>query len=324
MLLTAGAVWMIKDPMARSMIDAANVVSMLIGGSMFDRLKPPKKLLVVNIFYIFIISNFAICVLQFISADFQVFTSSFFTADYRPSVLDTVRTRNGGVTGLGPEPAYCAVLVIGLGLIVSAYKPEKFSVVLIVIGTLLLLRSVSGFMYGFIYLLFFVSQQNRQFITQFFKLLYVAIPTMGLYFYFNIEQAEWARFSEIGGRLIQFFVLLGESGSFLQAEAQFGSDRLVGIYLSFSKIIISEYGTGYSPAAALNFLFGTSLISIFVAAILILIPGRGISYLLVLVFVFISGPKLMWPIFYFGLFGTEKINIEKKYWKLKFANGGNS
>ena len=263
----------------------------------------------------FIAVNLTICILQFISADFQVFTSSFFTSDYRPGVLDSVRARNGGVTGLGPEPAYVAVLVVGLGFIISAYKPEKIGVVLIVIATLLFLRSVSGYMYGLIYFLFFVTRQNGQFISQFYNFLYLAIPTMGLYFYFTVGQAEWDRFDGVARRLIQFFVLLAESGSLLQAEDQFGSNRLVGIYSSFSKIFFFQYSTGFSPAAALNFLFGTPLISVAIALVLISKAGRGFSYILALSLVFISGPKLIWPVFYFGLFGTKKINAVRKNWK---------
>lgn len=319
-IMAVSVVWLLKDSTARSMIDAANLVSMLIGASMFDRLKPPGKLLVVNIFYVFLVSNFVICFLQFISVDFQVFTDSFFSSDYRPSALQTVRARNGGVTGLGPEPAYTSVLVVGLGMIVSAYKTNKVRVVLIVFGSLLLLKSVSGYLYGFIYLSFFLSRNNRLFLPLLFKLWYVVIPAIGLFVYIINAHFDWSGFDRMFGRLIQFIVLFVESGSLLQAESQFGSDRLVGIYLSFYKLILSEYGTGFSPAAALNFLFGTPLISILIAAILISKKGRVISYLIALVFVFIAGPKLFWPIFYFGLFGSERV---RHNWKRKFINGNN-
>ena len=305
-MLSAG-VWVLIDPAVRAIIDAANIAAMLIGASMFNRLAPSGRLSVVFFFHAFLLLNFAVCLLQLFSEQFQLFTSSFFTSDYRPNVLESVRARNGGVTGLGPEPAYTAVLVVGLGMIVSAYKPEKLSMILLVFATLLLLRSVSGFLYGLVYLIFILVINHRATFLSFLNTRNVLFVAISIIIFLTIGYIEWARLDQIGSRLIQFFVLLLESRDLLQAESQFGSDRLIGIYLSFSQPILAQYGTGFSPAAALNFLFGTSLASLIVAGLLLIKRSWSISYLISLLFVFIAGPKLLWPIFFFGLFGTGSI-----------------
>ena len=302
-----GMIWLLFDPHARSVLDAANLVTMLVGCSMFHRLKAYQKVSVINIFQIFLAINFITCFLQFISADFQLFTSSFFTADYRPNVLQSVRARNGGVTGLGPEPAYCATLVVGLGMVVSAYRPKNLSVIFFVVASLLLLRSISGYFYGFIYLVFIVSQQPSIILYQFRKTLYFLVPITIAFFFINWSLFEWARLGQIFSRFIQFFVFFIESGSLLEAEGRFGSDRLLGVYLGFSKLSFTTYYTGFSPAAALNFLSGTALTSVIIGLAFIFKKGIRLRYLTCLIFVFICGPKLMWPIFYLGLFGTEHI-----------------
>lgn len=309
LIMLVSLFWIINDHTSRAIIDAGVLVSMLFGASMFHLLKHENKQFIANIFFVFLVFNFFISIFQFVFIDFQSFVYNFFSGDYRPNVLEAVRARNAAITGLGPEPAYTAALIVGLGTIISAYKPEKLIVLLIVIATLILLRSVTGFLYGFIYLIFFLSRQNNisLYLLKLFKFWYLLIPLTIASIYISIDQLEWFRLFDVTARLINFLSILFESGNLLLAEEQFSSDRIVGIYKSFSSIYLSEYGTGFSPAAAINFLFGTSLISIILAAMLALKKGRGLSYLIALTFVFVGGPKLIWPIFYFGLFGTENI-----------------
>lgn len=311
MLLVAALAWLIYDPNARSFIDAANLILMLVGCGMFAKLERPNKLLVIKIFSTFLVFNCFICILQFVSADFQSFTNTFFSAEYRASVLDSVRARNGGVTGFGPEPAYTATLIVGLAMIVSAYKPKNLFIIFIVLLSLILLRSVSGFFYGFIYLSFVLSRQGTHALYQVGRASLAIIPLAVIFFYINFNQYDWIRFGEISDRMIKFFLIFMESGSLLQAEEQFGSNRLIGVYYGFSKLHFTSYETGFSPAAALNFLTGTALTSVIISLFLLLKRGRGFSYLPCLLFVIICGPKLMWPVFYFGLFGTENIKEVK-------------
>ena len=67
MLLVAALAWLIYDPNARSFIDAANLILMLVGCGMFAKLERPNKLLVIKIFSTFLVFNCFICILQFIS-----------------------------------------------------------------------------------------------------------------------------------------------------------------------------------------------------------------------------------------------------------------
>lgn len=307
LVIFLGFLWLGGDPNSRSIIDATVLTSMLVGCSLFDCLKDFEKLKVANIFFVFLLINFIICFIQFLSPEFQSLTNSVITAEYRNNVLDTVRARNGGVTGLAPEPAYGAALVVGLGLIVSAYKPEQWAVPLLVIGSLLLLRSVTGFFYGSLYLVFVLIRHNWSFSYQRPRLGYMLVVILAALIWVSFENLGWARFGEISGRLINFVVLIFEYGSFLEAEATFGSNRISSILYSFSALIIPDYQTGFSPAAAINFLTGSASATVFLAIFLMFKKGRGLSYLFCLVLLFIAGPKLVWPIFYFALFGTENI-----------------
>lgn len=311
-LFSLAILWLIYQPNARSLIDAANLIFMLIGCSMFYKLDESGKSLVIKIFSIFLAINCLVCLLQYLSEDFQLLTNTFFHAEYRPSVLDTVKSRTGGVTGLGPEPAYTAALVVGLGMIVSGYNPKKLHIILIVLLTLIFLRSVSGFFYGFIYLSFVLLRQSYDVVYLVGRASLILLPILFVFFYTNLSKYEWIRPEEIIDRLVLFYTLFIESGNLLEAEENFGSNRLIGVYNAFSKLFFTSYETGFSPAAALNFLSATSLTSVIIGFMLLLKKGRGLSYLPCLLFVIISGPKLIWPLFYFGLFGTENIKDIKK------------
>ena len=304
-IMIIGSLWLFVDPNSRSIIDAAVLTSMLVGCSLFDRLKSHEKLKVVNVFTGFLLINFIVSVLQLVSPEFQSFTHLVFNAEYRSNVLDVVRGRNGGVTGLAPEPAYCATLVVGLGLIVSGYKPKRWFVPLLVIGSLMLLRSISGYFYGAVYLAFVIIQQNGSFRNLLIYLSYATAMLLTVVFLSNLTILDWARFDHVTSRLIHFFVLVYEYESILMAEEAFGSNRISSIFVSFSSVILPYYSTGFSPAATLNFLTGSALASVFIGLFLIVKNGRRLFYLLCLVLLFIAGPKLVWPIFYFALFGTK-------------------
>ena len=82
--------------------------------------------------------------------------------------------------------------------------------------------------------------------------------------------------------------------------------RLILIYLSFADLIHTDYAPGFSYFGYLNRIFATPLISLIVLLYLLRTYRMSMSYLIVLLFGFLAGPVLIWPLYYLTFYGLPK------------------
>ena len=103
-----------------------------------------------------------------------------------------------------------------------------------------------------------------------------------------------------------------ETGTLVISESQFGPDRLLGRLKSFGDIVLSEYGTGFLPAAAISFWVGTPLLVLVCGLIYVSLNVKTTINIILLPFFYKAGSKLIWPMFYFGIFGGKDILKRKR------------
>jgi hypothetical protein len=300
LILFAGVLWLIFDNSSRSLLDSIILASMVIGMGIFDSLCEYNKMIVVKIFKRFIIFSFIICVMQTIFSPIQDLTYSLFSG--RNADLGSMARIGRGVTGLAPEPSYAAAHLVGLSFLVSNYVKPKFYEILIFILLLVLLRSVSGFLYGIIFIGFITFCHFKMS----FKNMLIFTISLSIFFMVYFNNYDLTEVLSIFSRLINFLTLIIEYKDILAAEETFGSARLVAIIGSFSQIFFTDYGTAFSPLSVINILFASSLTSLFLIVFLLRINGISLAYLSALIMCLISGPIMLWPLFYVGFFGLNQ------------------
>ena len=305
-ILIFGMIWFQVIPFSRSLLDALILSVMLLGTGIFHSLNEQEKLSVLKIFKNFIFFTLFICIFQTLFEPIQAATYDFYTSRSSEAGLEALIGR--GVTGLAPEPAYGAAHIIGLSMLMATFQKPSFNVIISVLLILLLMRSVSGFLYGILYFGFITlvyfkfSLKNSLIVFGISILLIIAFV-----FKFDINE-----FLLIFKRLFEFAIYIFEYRDIVLAEDEFGSSRLVAVFSSFSEIFFFDYSSAFSPLSVVIRIFATPLVYIVILGYLLIVNKFYLSYLIPIVFLTVAGPTMLWPLFYTGIYGINYNNDEVK------------
>lgn len=303
-LLIAAVIWSIYYPSFRVFIDPIMVISTIFAFRFFNDLDEKEKGVFLNFIKYFIFFNTIVCIAQNYSDFFQILAYSFFSGrDYTAGVSFLDR----GVTGLAPEPAYGSAMIIGLALIHSAFYRPTILFLGAVTLTIYLQSSISGVAFfllflSFIFLRYFYDV-TRSISLRTLTTIYILIAVIIIIY---LSQLDFSLIIQNLTRLISFIEFISEEGNILKAEEQTGSVRLILIYLSFADLIHTDYAPGFSYFGYLNRIFATPLISLIVLLYLLYTYKISLSYLIVLLFGFLAGPVLIWPLYYLIFYGLPK------------------
>lgn len=268
----------------RAIIDSLEIISTFLGVYIYGLLNNEEKSKLCNIFIIFIYLSFVVMVIQKINPQFHDFILHFFSS--RDALSSFYIERNGAVTGLSPEPAYGASMIVGFSLILFLNDRLSNFIYFLVLIELYLFRSITGIIY-FIYLTLIVAQANFKNFLQKKRILLTIFLLFSILF-----KNDFLNFIN---RPFLFFEMLFSSGSLLKAEAIFGSQRLINAYDSFL-FFNPIYSTGFSPFAVLSYLSHSVLISVFFLLIYFATKEPSKNFFLSLPFLLFGGPTLSWPL----------------------------
>ena len=304
LLLIAAVIWSLYYPSFRIFIDPIMVIATIFAFRFFDDLDDEERRVFLNFLKYFIFFNTVICIAQRNSDYLQNLTYLFFSGR---ELSAGVTMLDRGVTGLSPEPAYGSAMIIGLALIYSAFYRPTFIFLIAVTITIYLQASISGLAFFSLYLSFILVRYFKDF-TQGISLrnlavLYTSILVLAIIY---LIQLDFSVVIQNIARLVNFIIFISDEGSILDAEEQTGSVRLILIYLSFTELFHTDYVAGFSYFGYLNRIFATPLITLIILIYLISINKLSISYLITLVFAFLAGPILIWPLYYLTFYGLPK------------------
>ena len=298
-ILIFGMIWFQVIPFSRSLLDSIIIVVMLLGAGIFHMLDFKERQIVLKIFKNFIFFTLLICLAQTLFDPIQAATYDFYTSRSSDAGFEALIGR--GVTGLAPEPAYGAAHIIGLSMLLATFQKPRFNLLISILIILLLMRSVSGFLYGMLYfsfvtLIYFkLSYKNFLIIISLLFFLVIAFTVK-----FDVEE-----FLLIFKRLFEFAVYVFEYRDLVLAESEFGSSRLVAVFSSFSQIFFYDYSSAFSPLSVLNRIFATPIIFIVIVSYLLVVNKFYFSYIIPIIFLTVAGPTMLWPLFYTGIFGMN-------------------
>ena len=203
---------------------------MLFGAGIFNALNTDEKLRSINIFYNFTYLTLVLCILQTMFSFFQDLTYTFYTS--RTAEEGAIALTGRGVTGFAPEPAYGSAHIVGIGMIAASIVRPKVIQIFTIIFILLLMRSISGYVYGILYLIFIFSIYFR--FTP--KNIIYALFSVTILFLVAISNLDSNNYYYLIKRITDFAQLSIQYGSLIEAERLIGSSRLIAIYDSYTKI----------------------------------------------------------------------------------------
>tara|TARA_A100001015_G_scaffold181358_1_gene201881 strand:+ start:1264 stop:2346 length:1083 start_codon:yes stop_codon:yes gene_type:complete len=304
LLIVAAVFWFLNFPSFRIFIDPIMILSTIFAFRFFSELDEEEKNFFFNFIKFFIFANTIICIIQTYSDYFQTITYFFFSG--REDGV-SVKLLDRGVTGLSPEPAYGSALIIGLALLYSAYVKPSLIFFTSVSLTIYLQSSISGLAYFFLYFAFTYLLHYRYDINRLsLRNLSIIYTSIFLIIIFYLYQIDFSQLIQNIRRLLDFLTFIIQEENILMAEEQTGSVRLILIFLSFADLIHYDYGPGFSFFGYLNRIFATPLISFIILFYLFRTYKISMSYLIAVMFGFLAGPVLIWPLYFLTFYGLPK------------------
>lgn len=308
LLILAAVFWYLNFPSFRIFVDPIMILSTIFAFRFFNELDEEEKKFFFNFIKYFIFINTLICIIQSYSDYFQILTYSFFSG--RESGFVTFLER--GVTGLAPEPAYGSALIIGLALLYSAFMRPSLIFFISVSLTVYLQSSISGLAYYFLYFAFVYLMHFRYTINKLsLRNITILYSSIFLLLIFYLYQVDFSQLIQNIRRLLEFVTFILDEGNILQAEEQTGSVRLILIFLSFADFIHTDYGPGFSYFGYLNRIFATPLVSFIILAYLLFTYKISMNYLIAVIFGFLAGPVLIWPLYFVTFYGLPNKQLDE-------------
>ena len=140
--------------------DSLQVLSVFIACIFFKELEITERVFFFKIINSFIWLQCIVMILQYIQPEIQSFTANLFAG--RSSTLVVVAlTRNNAVTGFSPEPSYGSSLLVGLYFLQLIFSRGTKIIIIPVLFSLLLFKSVYGLCLFYILWMIYVFKEKK-------------------------------------------------------------------------------------------------------------------------------------------------------------------
>jgi hypothetical protein len=245
-------------------------------------------------------------ILQNILPEVQLLTANFFAG--RSSDLVVVAlTRNNAVTGFSPEPSYGSSLLVGLYFLHLIYTNNSKLLILPVVVSLFLFKSVYGFTIFYLFTFIYIYKKSKYFYP--FLLMNVVL----MFFAINISLTNTS--------LMRFLMFVNEvitSKSLLNAEKLVSTDSNRLDFLLIFNNILDRFYYYKSISVGVYLLQATHFVLILLAIVLFLFSKPrlyGIN-LIVTILMFLITPILVWPTYFaiISLLEFKKINTNEIFY----------
>jgi hypothetical protein len=295
----------IYDNIGLYVTDSLQVLSVILAYFFFKDLNNNEVVKFLKIIEIFIWIQCIVMILQNFFPNIQSISAELFAG--RPSSLVTVAlTRNNAVTGFSPEPSYGSSLLVGLYFMILLHNRSKIILILPVLLSLFLFKSVYGFGIFYIFFILYMLKIRKYFLwTIFINIILLLIAL------FNITSNSSVE------RFILFVNELASSKSLLLAEKFVSGDSTRLDFLVIFKNW-SEFNIYYkSISFGVYYIQSSHFLILLFLPLTILISKKNnlLSNVVVIFLLFLITPILIWPSFFVLVYflNLKSIKVNENY-----------
>jgi len=241
--------------------------------------------IIIKYFQYFIFISIIWGVIQLILPQATAFTYMFFSGRPEQSTQLMFEIRNAA-TLIGPEPAYTAMHLLSMLLFINSNKDYYYFSIFCAFVIVILTKSIVAAFFAVIFITYVSFLSQRKFAL---LLLVIVCGCLSFYFYDAISQQL--------PRLVNFISAFLSGYDLLQSEQTTGSIRLQQIMLTQFKLVIFEFTKPFTIFGAISLIFTSPIIALFILFVFIIKFRKQFSWLSLL-FPFLFGPVLLWPLLY--------------------------